>query len=477
MRGQRQSAQNRHKIELMQDYHFSANFIWGTATSAYQIEGARAADGRGNSIWDAFCHLPDKVRHDASGEIACDHYHRWREDIALMQALGLQAYRFSIAWPRIFPQGRGALNPVGLDFYDRLVDGLLGAGIRPFVTLYHWDLPQALQDQGGWPARATAEAFVAYADAVSRRLGDRVKDWITFNEPATSAFIGHERGDHAPGWQNTAAAIRTAHHQLLAHGWSIPVLRQNSPAAQVGIALDCFPFEPASASAADYHAARLADGRHNRWFLDPLYGRHYPADVVAHYQAQGHWPQGMILPDDMQTIATQTDFLGINYYTRVIVRADIPESENLPQTNHYAPQFEWMDNGWGDNYPQGLYATLCRLHFEYQIPRLYITENGASYNDGPDETGHIHDWRRIAYLQMHIQAASRAVQAGIPLAGYFVWSLLDNFEWASGYTSRLGLVWVDFVTYQRLPKASALWYRDTIAAWRTHHQQVAEKAV
>ena len=459
----------------MQNCHLPADFIWGAATSAYQIEGAWNADGKGPSIWDTFCHTPGKIHNGDTGDTACDHYHCWQADVMLMQALGLQAYRFSISWSRIFPQGRGALNPAGLDFYDRLVDGLFEAGIRPFVTLYHWDLPQALQDQGGWPMRAVAEAFVAYADAVSRRLGDRVKDWMTFNEPAASAFIGHERGDHAPGWQDTQAAIRAAHHHLLAHGWSVPVLRQNSPGTQVGVALDCFPFEPASPSTADFHAARLADGRHNRWFLDPLYGRNYPADIVEQYRAQGCWLEGMILPGDMQTIAAQTDFLGLNYYTRVIVRAGIPETENVPQTNHYAPKSEWMDGGWGDNYPQGLYTTLCRLYFDYQIPRLYITENGASYNDGPDADGCIDDNRRVAYMDSHIQAGARAIQAGVPLAGYFTWSLFDNFEWALGYTSRLGLVWVDFATQERIPKASALWYRDAIAAWRAHHPQPTER--
>jgi len=461
----------------MRNCHFYENFIWGAATSAYQIEGAWDVDSKGASIWDTFCRIPGKIRHGDTGDIACDHYHRWQADVALMKSLNIQAYRFSIAWPRIFPEGHGAPNPAGLDFYDRLVDALLKAGIRPFVTLYHWDLPQALQDLGGWPLRATAEAFVAYADSVSRRLGDRVKDWMTLNEPWVSAFMGHHSGVHAPGWQDASAAIRAAHHLLLAHGWSVPVLRQNSQGAQVGIVLDCFPFEPASASAADVQAARLEDGKRNRWFLDPLYGRNYPADVVEHFQEQGCWPESMILPDDMQAIAAPTDFLGLNYYTRVIVRADIPEDENLPQTNHYAPKSEWMDGGWGDNYPQGLYATLCRLHFEYQVPRLYITENGASYNDSPNADGCIYDSRRIAYLEAHIQAAARALESGVPLAGYFVWSLFDNFEWASGYTSRMGLVWVDFVTQQRIPKASALWYSDAIAAWRTHHQQQKAKAM
>lgn len=455
---------------------FPADFLWGAATSAYQIEGAWNVDGKGPSIWDTFSHTPGKIRNGNNGDTACGHYYRWREDIALMQSLGLQAYRFSISWPRILPAGRGAVNAAGLDFYDRLVDGLLEANILPFVTLYHWDLPQALQDEGGWTVRATAEAFVEYAAQVSRRLGDRVKHWMTFNEPAVSAFLGHERGVHAPGWQDTRAALRAVHHHLLAHGWSVPVLRENCPDAQIGLAFDCFPFQPASPSAADYHAARLEDGRHNRLFLDPLYGRGYPADVVEDYQMRALWPEDVIQPGDLACIAAQTDFLGINYYTRVIVRADIPEEENLPQTHFYAPQSEWMEGGWGDNYPDGLYQTLCRLHFEYQIPRLYITENGASYSDGPDERGEIHDSRRIAYLQTHIQAAARAIQSGVPLAGYFAWSLMDNFEWALGYTMRLGLIWVNFDTLERIPKASALWYRDWIAQQARAPQAAVLKA-
>lgn len=441
---------------------FPAGFLFGAATSSYQIEGAWDADGKGPSIWDTFCRQPGRVRGGASGAVACDHYHRWQEDLALMRSLNLQAYRFSVSWPRIFPCGRGPANPAGLDFYDRLVDGLLEAGILPFLTLYHWDLPQALQDEGGWTARSTAEAFAAYAGEVSRHLGDRVKHWVTINEPWVVSFIAHQSGVHAPGWQDTNAAIRAAHHALLAHGWSVSVLRQNSPGAQVGIVLDVVPVEPASASAADFHAARRQDGLHNRWFLDPLYGRHYPEDIRAAFEQQGEWPAGLVQPGDMDHIAAQTDFLGTNYYTRIIARSPAPG--NLPQTNHYAPQTEWMEGGWGDNYPQGLYDLLCRLHIEYHVPRLYIAENGASYNDAPGSDGQVHDFRRIAYMEAHLQAAARAIAAGVPLAGYFAWSLLDNFEWSAGYESRLGLVWVDFATGQRIPKDSARWYRNFIRA-------------
>ncbi|MBI4927683.1 MAG: beta-glucosidase [Anaerolineae bacterium] len=452
---------------------FPARFVWGAATSAYQIEGACNEDGKGPSIWDTFCRMPGKIDNSATGEITCDHYHHWQEDIAWMKALNLQAYRFSIAWPRILPQGRGDINPSGLDFYDRLVDGLLEAGIQPYATLYHWDLPQALQDAGGWTERCTAEAFTGYTDAVTRCLGDRVKHWMTINEPWVSAFLGHERGVHAPGWQDTGAAVRAAHHLLLAHGWSVPLIRRNSPGAQVGIALDIVPTEPASPSFADELAARREDGLHNRWFLDPLFGRSYPTDIVDDFCRQQAWPEALIQPGDMQAIAVPVDFLGINYYTRAIVRASIPESDNLPPTNQYADPSEWMEGGWADNYPQGLYNLLTRLRDDYPIPPIYITENGASYNDAPDAQGCVNDTRRIAYIESHLQHALRAAQSGVPLAGYFVWSLFDNFEWARGYTMRFGLVWVDYTTQQRIPKASALWYRDGIAAWRAHHHPVA----
>ncbi len=441
---------------------FPDNFIWGAATSSYQIEGAWNEDGKGESIWDRFSHTPDNIEDASNGDVACDHYHRWPEDIALMQSLNLQAYRFSIAWPRILPQGRGAINQAGLDFYSRLVDGLLEAGITPLATLYHWDLPQALQDEGGWPERSTAEAFVEYADIVTRHLGDRVTRWITHNEPWVIAFLGHQIGEHAPGWQNWPAAIKASHHLLLSHGWAVPVIRRNSPKAEVGITLNLLPTYPASPSAADANKTRFFDGYMNRWFLDPLYGRHYPADMVAEYTAQGYLPEGLafIQPGDLETIAVKTDFLGINYYTRSLLR-DEQATDNLPPTRSLAPQSEWTEMGW-EVYPDGLFDLLCRLHFDYQPPKLYITENGASYSDGPDAEGHIHDQRRLDYLRDHLTAAHRAIQTGVPLVGYFIWSLMDNFEWARGYKQRFGMVWVDYETLARTPKASALWYKTVI---------------
>lgn len=445
----------------MTTIQFPPDFIWGTATSSYQIEGAWQADGKGESIWDRFCHTPGKIKHGHTGDVACDHYHRYRQDVALMAELGLGAYRFSIGWPRIFPHGRSPVNQAGLDFYSRLVDELLAAGIAPFVTLYHWDMPQALEEAGGWPERATAAAFVEYADVVSRHLGDRVKYWITLNEPWVSAFLGYEKGVHAPGRQDMAAAVRAAHHLLLAHGWSVPVIRANSPDAQVGITLNLTVSQPASPSEADGRLAQHVDGYINRWFLDPLTGRGYPADLSAFYQE--HLPQGFdhVQPDDMAVIAAPTDFLGVNYYTRSVLR-DENAPDNLAPEIIPAPQEDHTEMGW-EVYPEGLSLLLRRLTDDYQISCLYITENGCSYSDGLDGNGRIPDQRRLDYLRQHFLAAHRAIQEGAPLAGYFVWSLMDNFEWAEGYDQRFGLIWVDFTTQERLLKDSALWYKEVVA--------------
>ncbi|MFN8446173.1 MAG: GH1 family beta-glucosidase [Caldilineaceae bacterium] len=443
---------------------FPKDFLWGVATASYQIEGAWNEDGKGESIWDRFTHTPGKIIDDSNGDVACDHYHRWVEDVALMKSLNIQAYRFSIGWPRILPQGRGTVNQAGLDFYSKLVDGLLEKGITPYVTLYHWDLPQALQDQGGWPQRATAEAFVEYTDVVTRHLGDRVKHWITHNEPWCVAFLSHQIGEHAPGWHDWPAAIRASHHVLLSHGWAVPVIRQNSSGAEVGITLNFTDFVPASASDADAWAARHADGYFNRWFLDAVYGRHYPADMVADYMVMGHLPNGLdfIEDGDMAAIAVRTDFLGVNYYTREVIRH--PQApDNLPQSHFPPSKEELTEMGW-EVYPEGLYKLLNRLHFDYPVRKLYVTENGCSYLDGPDANGKVNDQRRIDYLRSHFLASRQAIDNGVPLAGYFVWSLMDNFEWAKGYQQRFGVVWVDYATQQRIPKASALWYKDVIAA-------------
>ncbi len=431
---------------------FPPDFLWGTATSAYQIEGAWNEDGRGESIWDRFSHTPGRVKNGDTGDVACNHYHRWREDIALMQAMGMRAYRFSIAWPRIFPQGDEALNPKGLDFYDRLVDGLLEAGIEPFVTLYHWDLPQALQEKGGWVNRETIHAFALYAHTVAQRLGDRVHYWVTHNEPWVIAFLGHHFGLHAPGLQDKGASLTVAHHLLLSHALAMEAIRSQAPHVKVGITLDFSWIE--AATPAHREEARAMDAWRNRWFIDPLMGRGYPADGLRDFHRLG-WLDAPALPcvreGDMQLIALPIDFLGVNYYTRTLIGME--------------GKRERTDIGW-EVYPEGLYKLLNRLAFEYPIPALYITENGASYNDAPGPDGEIRDTRRIAYLESHFAAAARALRCGVPLKGYFVWSLLDNFEWAEGYSQRFGLIWVDFATQERRLKASARWYRDFVRRWR-----------
>lgn len=445
---------------------FPAGFYWGAATASYQIEGGWDADGKGESIWDRFSHTPGKVKNGDTGDVACDHYHLWQKDIEIMKEIGLNAYRFSIAWPRILPIGRGAINQAGLDFYSRLVDGLLAASITPFVTLYHWDLPQALQDEGGWPQRSTAEAFVEYTEVVTRHLGDRVKNWMTHNEMSVVALAGYMKSEHAPGVTDPTAALRTSHHLLLSHGWAVPVIRRNSPNSEVGIAVNVNYNLPASASWADREVVRKNEGLWVRWYLDPLFGRHYPADVEAEAVKGGLLPpEGMaslVQAGDLDAISVSVDFLGLNYYFRNIHR-DQTATDNLPQTAFQAPKndTDWTEMNW-EIYADGLMHTLNWLHYEYQPAKLYITENGASFSDGPGADGHVHDERRVNYLKTHFAAAHKSMQLGAPIKGYFVWSLMDNFEWGFGYSQRFGLVWVDFNTRQRILKDSALWYKDTI---------------
>ncbi|MEZ4472837.1 MAG: GH1 family beta-glucosidase [bacterium] len=441
---------------------FPPGFTWGAATSSFQIEGAVDVDGRGPSIWDEFCRRPGAIADGSDGAVACDHYHRWAEDVALMARLGLRAYRFSVAWPRVLPAGVGQVNTAGLDFYDRLVDGLLAAGIEPWVTLYHWDLPQALQARGGWTDRSTVGAFVEYSDAVARRLGDRVKRWITHNEPWCASVLGHLFGEHAPGIRDQRAHLASSHHLLLSHGQAVPVIRAASPDAQVGITLNLVPAEPASESEADRRATWHFDGWFNRWYLDPLAGRGYPTDLVEDYRERGYTPDwDFIQPGDLEAIAAPTDFLGINYYTRGIIRSDrVPEAENAPVTVRATGPMTDMD--W-EVHPDGLRRLLERVHRDYAFPAIHITENGAAYATPPTSSGRVPDRERLVYLDGHLRACHQAIQAGVPLAGYFAWSLMDNFEWAHGYARRFGLVWVDYETQARLPKDSALWYAEVIA--------------
>ncbi|WP_205703910.1 GH1 family beta-glucosidase [Candidatus Chloroploca sp. Khr17] len=440
--------------------HFPQGFIWGTATSAYQIEGAVKADGRGESIWDRFSHTPGKTRDGHTGDVACDHYHRYETDVALMAELGLNAYRFSLAWPRILPEGRGRINQPGLDFYRRLVDTLLRHGITPYATLYHWDLPVTLDDAGGWPARATAEAFAEYAGVVAAALGDQIKHWITINEPWCVSMLSHQLGEHAPGRKDWPAALAASHHTLLAHGLGVQAIRAVSSDAQVGIALNFTASVPASTSPADRAAARAFDGYFNRWFVDPVCGFGYPSDMVALYNAAGLLPDNMafVQPGDLDLIATPTDFLAVNYYTREVVAA----GPNPLQPDIVRLDVPRTEMGW-EIYPEGLYQLLIRLHTHYAVPRLLISENGVSYLDPVTPDGTIHDERRIEYLRLHLEACHRAMQAGAPVEGYFQWSLLDNFEWGHGYHQRFGVVHVDYETQERIRKDSFGWYRDVIA--------------
>jgi beta-glucosidase len=427
---------------------FPTDFVWGVATSAFQIEGAHATDGKGPSIWDTFCRRPDAIADNSNGDIACDHYHRWNEDLELVAQLGVDAYRFSIAWPRVCPLGDGVWNEKGMDFYERLVDGMLERGITPYLTLNHWDLPQSLQDRGGWPARDTVHRFVEYAQFVAKRLGDRVASITTHNEPWVVATLGHESGIFAPGVKDRALAMQASHHLLLSHGLALQALRAQGCRAKLGIVLNLAPVQPATGSEADRAKARLDDGLTLRWYMDPMFRGSYPQDVL---EALG--PDAPhVHAGDMQAIATPLDFLGVNYYSRSVASADGSwKGEGLPRTD-----MDW------EVYPQGLTELLLRLHRDYPVPPMFITENGAAYQD-PLAGGRIHDQRRIDYLASHIAAVAEAMRHGVRMDGYMVWSLFDNFEWASGYEKRFGIVHVDFDTQVRTLKDSALWLRELMA--------------
>jgi beta-glucosidase len=427
-----------------------SDFLLGVATSAYQIEGAVDEDGRGPSIWDTFSHTPGKTKHGDHGDIACDHYHRMPDDVALLDWLGVDAYRFSIAWPRVLPSGRGSINQRGLDFYDRLVDELLQRHISPYATLYHWDLPAALDSQGGWLERDTTDAFAEYADVVAQRLGDRVALWLTHNEPWCQAFLGYENGLFAPGHRNFDEALLCAHHLLVSHGLAVQALRARVQ-APVGVALNLMPVHPASSSQADLAAARRLDGYFNRWFLEPISGRGYPRDMVELYGV--HMPA--FPASDLQLIAQPIDSMGVNYYERAIVVED--EAGGLLQLGRAAaPGPRSADR---EIYPEGLAEILRRLHTEYSIRRLDITENGAAFPDQVAADGRVHDTGRVDFLRSHLQQVARVKADGVPVQSYCAWSLLDNFEWSEGYTLRYGLVHVDYASQRRLPKDSAHFLR------------------
>lgn len=456
---------------------FPPDFLWGAATAAYQIEGAARVDGRGPSIWDTFSHTLDAVWNDDNGDIACDHYHRVDEDLDLMGRLGIGAYRFSVAWPRIIPEGTGAVNQRGLDFYRRLVDGLRERDIEPTLTLYHWDLPQPLEDLGGWTVRETAEAYARYVEVVARALGDRVERWITLNEPWCSSWLGYGSGNHAPGVKNIGMAAAANHHLLLAHGLAVPLLREAAAGAKVGITLNLSDHRPGSDDILDAAAARRADGNLNRLFLDPIFHGAYPDDMLEHYA--GFDPGFSVVREgDLELISRPIDFLGVNYYSPATVvdesRATqartagyiVATGDQFPDLRLRGLETPGRDRTAMDWEIQaaGLTALLVRIRDEYTTIPIYITENGAAFDDYVDPNGNVLDLNRVAYLQEHISAVHDAIDAGVNVQGYFVWSLLDNFEWSFGYSRRFGIVWVDFPTGARLPKESYRWYRDAIAS-------------
>jgi len=435
---------------------YPKGFIIGTSTAAYQVEGAVLEGGRGASIWDIYSHTPGRIANGDTGDIACDHYHRYPEDIGLMKELGVRGYRFSIAWPRIFPQGRGKPNMAGLDFYDRLTEALLEAGIEPMATPYHWDLPQALQEKGGWGNRDTAAYFADYADTVYRRLGDRIKKWNTLNEPLCTAFNGYWFGIHAPGITDARLAVQVSHNLMLAHAMAAEAFRQSGMDGRLGIALNLYPIYPASESPEDQEAAVFADGYYNRWFLDPVLKGEYPADILAAYREGLGAPE--IREGDMETIAKgRVDFLGVNYYFRKIVKS--PEGNDIRRFEEVKPhEGEFTEMGW-EIYPLGLLELLRRIHKDYDGPIMAITENGAAFGDDTEKDGIIQDDDRTRYLESHLGMAKQAISEGIRLEGYYIWSLLDNFEWSHGYSKRFGLFRVNFQTLERSWKKSGLWLK------------------
>jgi beta-glucosidase len=430
---------------------FPDGFIWGAATAAYQIEGAVAEDGRGPSIWDTFSHQPGAVLRGDNGDIACDHYHRWEQDLDLLSDLGVGSYRFSVAWPRVIPTGTGSVNRAGLDFYDRLVDGLLARGISPMVTLYHWDLPQALQDRGGWAARDTTDHFADYARVVHGRLGDRVDHWLTLNEPYCTAFVGHLEGRHAPGIRDEAVAVKVLHHLLLAHGKAVQTLKAEGVSGEVGITCNLTSPHPASSKPEDVEAWRRLDLYENRMFLDPLFRGEYPEDALEYYR--GVTDFDFVADGDLATISTPIDYFGINYYERHLVAAD-PADPVRGWRRVADPDPTIVGIGVR---PEGLHEILTRVATDYTELPLIVTETGLALHDYVDPAGGVRDAERIDFYESHLRAAHQAIDDGVNLVGFYPWSLMDNFEWAWGYAYRFGMYYVDYGTQARIPKDSARW--------------------
>jgi beta-glucosidase len=436
----------------MSSIRFPEGFLWGAATAAYQIEGAVAEDGRGPSIWDTFSHTPGAILRGDTGDIACDHYHRWESDLDLLSDLGVKSYRFSVAWPRIVPAGSGAVNEAGLAFYERLVDGLLERDIVPMVTLYHWDLPQALQDRGGWANRDTAHHFADYARIVHRRLGDRVPYWLTLNEPYCSAFVGHLEGRHAPGIRDESIAVTALHHLLLGHGEAVQALRADGVSGQVGITCNLTSPQPASDDEADVAATKRLDLYENRMFLDPIFRGSYPDDAPAYYDGVSDF--SFVHDGDLATISAPIDYFGINYYERHLVEADPADPvrgwKRVPD-----PHPTTVGIG---IHPEGLHEILTRVSADYTSLPLIVTETGLSLHDYVDPEREIKDDERVAFFDSHIRAAHAAIEEGVNLIGFVPWSFVDNYEWAWGYAYRFGMYYVDYATQERIPKRSALWY-------------------
>jgi beta-glucosidase len=437
---------------------FPKEFTFGCATASYQIEGAWDEDGKGESIWDRFSHTPGKINTGETGDVACDHYHRYKDDVALMKELGLQGYRFSISWPRIQPDGKGAINQKGLDFYSKLVDELLAAGITPFPTLYHWDLPQALQDEGGWGSRETAKHFAEYCAAVVDHLGDRVKSWLIFNEHFSFTVLGYMHGIHAPGIRDPRLAMKTTHIVNIAQGLAARAMRGTGKVGTLGSAFSMWGATyPASQSAEDVAAAERQFRFHNLWFLDPVLRGEYPDCYVG----DGMTPERLgVEPGDMDVIRTSFDHIGINLYSRTVV-ANNPNDRNIGARGINLPNVERTDYNW-EVYPDALHDVIMRIWSDYKLP-IYITENGCSYGDAPDVRGVVNDERRVSFLQRYIGGVAAAIDKGADVRGYYHWTFTDNFEWAMGTSQRFGLVYNDFENQKRTVKQSGYWYRDVIA--------------
>lgn len=429
-------------------------FTWGVSTSSYQIEGAANEGGRGPSIWDTFSRIPGAVANGDSGDVACDHYHRYQEDLDLIKWLGVNAYHFSIAWPRVIPSARGELNQTGIDFYDRLIDGALARGIEPWPTLYHWDLPQAAQEKGGWNNRDCAYWFAEYAHLMAEKFGDRVKHWVTINEPFCSAWLGHLFGVMAPGIKDLQTAINASHHLLLGAGLATQAIREVSKDFKVGITLNFTPAITLGDSNEDKFAVHLADGFDNRWFGDPVFKGAYPQDILASFGKEVPIHSG-----DMSIISTPLDFLGLNYYFRQTVAFD-KDIKPLPYKQVLAEGIERTGMGW-EVHAETFTELLKRVHKDYAPKEIFITENGSAWDDNVVD-GKVDDPNRVSYLERHLDAMFKAKEAGVPINGYFAWSLIDNFEWAYGFAKRFGLIYVDYETQKRIPKSSAYYYRERI---------------